>query len=309
MNISADTVSKLEHRGLRYYAAAVEFESISLAADHLAISQPALSKAIARLESDLGTALLERGRGGVRPTEAGRLVLDYAERVQRDLSGLLGELGQLQSGAGGALRIGATADWVESILPRALVTLQRERAELDTTVTVLASNRLQEALREGAIELYFGPTAEEEFTPGLHFETFATDWTGVYGGPGHPVIESPPHDLAALLDYPWILTRPDTFMRRTAIRLFAARGLPPPRPTLESNSVPLLVELAASGRFLTFLSDISARPYGDTRLVALPMAGARLPRAKGVVTRESEPLSPVHQALVDAVRTQLADES
>jgi DNA-binding transcriptional LysR family regulator len=301
----SDPLSKLEHRGLRYFAVAVEFESVSLAADHLGISQPALSKAISRLENDLGTTLLQRVRGGVRPTEAGRLVLDYASRSQREVADLMGELTKLRTGSGGSLRVGATADWIEGILPNALVALRAREDDFDAQVSVLASNRLQEALREGTIDLYFGPTMAEEHTPEFDFQTLATDWSRVYAGPGNRVFDEPLESLADLLERPWILTRPDTFMRRSLIRLFAAHGLPAPRPVLSSNSVTLLTELTSQGDFLTFLSDIAAHPFGNTTLQRVPLDAARAQRQKGVVTRKGEQLSPMHEALVDAVKVLL----
>src|SRR5262249_61534223 len=56
---------------LRLFATVAERGSFSQAADALHVSQPAVSKGVREFEAQVGTALLERGAGGVRPTEAG----------------------------------------------------------------------------------------------------------------------------------------------------------------------------------------------------------------------------------------------
>lgn len=58
-------------RQLRYFAAAVEHRSVTRAAEHLHIAQPALGQHIRALETELGVALLERHSRGVAPTGAG----------------------------------------------------------------------------------------------------------------------------------------------------------------------------------------------------------------------------------------------
>lgn len=85
---------------LRHLAAFLEVlqrHNISQAAEHIHLSQPAITQAIAKLERDLGVELFERGPGGMHPTELGTL---YGARVKCALD-------YLRMGASEALRIGA----------------------------------------------------------------------------------------------------------------------------------------------------------------------------------------------------------
>ena len=85
---------------LRHLAAFLEVagrRNISQASEHIHLSQPAITQAIAKLERDLGVELFERGSAGMEPTEPGKL---YAARVKC-------ALGYLQTGARETLRIGA----------------------------------------------------------------------------------------------------------------------------------------------------------------------------------------------------------
>jgi DNA-binding transcriptional LysR family regulator len=71
----------LELRHLRYFAAVADAGTFTRAAERLFIAQPTLSQQIGRLEQVVGTPLLRRGRGGVRLTAAGTVLLDAARDV------------------------------------------------------------------------------------------------------------------------------------------------------------------------------------------------------------------------------------
>jgi DNA-binding transcriptional LysR family regulator len=66
---------RLKLRQLNVLLAVAQWGSMAKAADHLAISQPVVSKAIAELEHVVGVRLLDRGPYGVEPTLYGRALL------------------------------------------------------------------------------------------------------------------------------------------------------------------------------------------------------------------------------------------
>ena len=66
---------------LRQLSAVAELGTVSAAAEHLRISQPALSRSVARLESELGCTLLERTGRRVALNHAGRTALEYARAI------------------------------------------------------------------------------------------------------------------------------------------------------------------------------------------------------------------------------------
>ncbi len=75
----------MDIRSLRYFVAAARLNSISKAAGHLHVAQPALSRQIRKLEQELGTQLLSRGSAGVRLTEAGTRLMEKGESILRQL--------------------------------------------------------------------------------------------------------------------------------------------------------------------------------------------------------------------------------
>jgi len=67
---------------LRIFVAVAEAQGVSRAAARLRLPKSSVSRQVARLEAEAGAVLFERGRGGVRLTEAGRVLLDQAPRVE-----------------------------------------------------------------------------------------------------------------------------------------------------------------------------------------------------------------------------------
>ena len=82
----------MDLRGIRYFVQIAELGSITRAAQHLRVAQPALSRHIHALEEELGVPLLVRLPRGVRLTTAGRQFLDHCQRILRELGRAQDEL-------------------------------------------------------------------------------------------------------------------------------------------------------------------------------------------------------------------------
>ncbi|MBL0729436.1 LysR family transcriptional regulator [Piscinibacter sp. HJYY11] len=77
----------MQLRQLKYFVVAIELGTLQAASKKLFIAQSAISKQIATLEDDLGVQLLERGRGGVRPTPIGEHFYQHAKFVLSSVEG------------------------------------------------------------------------------------------------------------------------------------------------------------------------------------------------------------------------------
>src|SRR5436189_6334704 len=96
----------LNHLALLHAVAAEG--SVSKAADRLMVSQPAISKQLRALEREVGTPLFDRLPRGVRPTQAGALLADYARRIFALAGEAEDRLAELRGLERGELRIGAS---------------------------------------------------------------------------------------------------------------------------------------------------------------------------------------------------------
>ena len=91
--------------------------SMAKAAAHLAVSQPAISKAIADLERAVGVRLLDRGPGGIEPTAFGRVLVGRALAVFDELRQGINELEFLADPTAGEVRIGCPESIAAGLLP------------------------------------------------------------------------------------------------------------------------------------------------------------------------------------------------
>jgi DNA-binding transcriptional LysR family regulator len=125
----------------------VEAGSFSTAARHLNIGQPAVSKAIARLEEGLRTRLLLRSARGLRPTEAGHNFYERARRAIEEADGAY--LAARDAGAGfvGQLRVSACAGFASlHIIPRLPTFLA---AHPDLSIDLILDDRALDIIEEG----------------------------------------------------------------------------------------------------------------------------------------------------------------
>ncbi|MEM9564285.1 MAG: LysR family transcriptional regulator [Actinomycetota bacterium] len=114
-------------RDLRYFVAVAEELHFTRAAERLFVSQPALSRQIAKLENDLRVTLLERDRRSVSLTAAGEALLDDARRLLADWDTARRRLGDAAAASEAVLRIGMQTSIGRGILTRLIDGLAERR--------------------------------------------------------------------------------------------------------------------------------------------------------------------------------------
>jgi DNA-binding transcriptional LysR family regulator len=119
---------------LEAFVAVARAGTISAAADELFVGQPAVTARIQGLERALGAALFIRGRGGSRLTEAGNALLPHANRALVAVSSGRRAVGDVVSGSGGRLLIGAAPAVSTYVLPAVLHRFQQEHPRVQLTV-------------------------------------------------------------------------------------------------------------------------------------------------------------------------------
>ncbi len=147
----------MELRQLTYFEAVARHASFTRAAAELRIAQPAVSAQIRRLESELGTALLQRTTRRVVLTEAGELVLHRTRRVLGELAEVRGDLADLADVLRGRVRVGATLVLGPIDLPAEFASF---RARFPGVTLALRSGLVADLLRAldaGELDLVIGP--------------------------------------------------------------------------------------------------------------------------------------------------------
>jgi DNA-binding transcriptional LysR family regulator len=297
--------SRLKLRDLHILLVVATRGSMAKAAAELAISQPAVSRAISEMEHELGLRLLDRGRNGVEPTAYGRALMKRGLTIFDELTQGLQELETLADPTVGQLRIGSSENVAAGLLPAVIDRFSQQHPGIRVNVSqaVLSTSQYRE-LRERSIDLLLGwiptPFAEED----LLAERVFDDPSGVVVSRQSKWSGSSRVTLSDLADEAWILPPPDTFPGSSAARLFREAGLNMPRTPLTTLSIHLCCRLAATGRFVTLLPSSIVRFGGrDLSLKMLPVKLPRRPPVQVAVVRlKNRTLSPAAEKFIDCIR-------
>jgi DNA-binding transcriptional LysR family regulator len=299
---------RLKLRDLHTLLAVAERKSMAKAAADLALTQPAVTKAVAEMEHTLGVRLLDRTSRGVEPTLYGRALLKWCGVVFDDLHQAVKELDFLADPTAGELRIGAIAPMLQGLLPTILDDLLRRHPRI--AFHVMPGNSAAEQyreLRERNIDLIIGRLVKAATDEDLETETLFDEPMHVVAGTRSRWGRRRSIRLAELVNEPWVLPRADTGPDSVAwpwiAETFRAEGLDVPQTCVASNSVPLQVALLSSGRCLAMLPRslvwFSGKKLG---IAILPVKLAVRPPPVGIVTLKNRTVSPVTRLFIQCAR-------
>jgi LysR family transcriptional regulator, hydrogen peroxide-inducible genes activator len=138
---------------LRYFDAVVRTGHFGRAAEQCSVTQPALSMQIQDMEKDLGVPLLERGRNGVIPTEAGREVAARAARVLSEVRDIVDFARRQSETLAGPLHFGVIPSVAPYLLPALLPLIRGKFPDLDLSLRETQTQHLVDELIEGGLDL------------------------------------------------------------------------------------------------------------------------------------------------------------
>ena len=147
MRLGYELIS-VEFHQLRYFVAVAETLSVTKAAEKLFVSQPALSRQIAKLEDELGVALFDRVRKRMRLTPAGRFFLPKARAILCDAETAVEQLRERYGAARTAVRLGFIAPFLDD-----LVTPAAKRYRHRVALHELTPRAQLDRLRDGELDV------------------------------------------------------------------------------------------------------------------------------------------------------------
>lgn len=274
------------------------------AASQLAMSQPAVSEAIADLENALGVRLLDRSPRGVTPTVFATALLRRGQVVFDELRQGVRDIEFLASPAAGEVRIGCPESLTAGFLPAVIDRLSRRYPQIVIYSTHVESGNTEfRQLRERQIDLMLARVSEPFLDNELDAEILFHERYFVVAGTNSPWASRRRIELAELAAEPWIQMPAETSINTALAEAFQLHGLDLPRKSVVSLSMNLRNHLLATGRFLTVLSASMLRFNAKAwSLKALPI-DLRVPnRGVAIVTLKGRTLSPVVKLFVDHAR-------
>lgn len=201
----------LDAKRLRVLREVARAGSFSGAADALSYTQSAISQQIAALEREAGTVLIERGGRGIRLTDAGRALVEHAERILAGLAAAEAELEAIADLRGGRLRLASFPTAGATLLPLAVAEFSSRHPEVELSLVEAEPEQSVPRVRAGELDLaltvdYVGmPRAPyQPSLQGIDSDELIEDPMYVALPAGHPLAGQDQVRLEQLDDEAWI---------------------------------------------------------------------------------------------------------
>jgi DNA-binding transcriptional LysR family regulator len=257
----------MELSHLRYFLHVAQSGSFNRGARRAHVSAPAMTKAIQKLEDELGARLFERTTRRVTLTEAGLAVLARARAAIHQVEDIARDLEELEDTVAGELRIGAMEVFSIRVLPRSISALVAEHPKVRPIAYEMHPESIERALAEGLLDV--GLTIGAPGSKEVNAERLGRSPGRIVCGRGHPLYRSRRISRAALLEHAFVVPR---FFQRE--HLPSLDQFPedryPRRVGATIELLQMMVELTIAGTYLGYFPELSVAHHLATRdLVSL----------------------------------------
>ncbi|WPP02929.1 LysR substrate-binding domain-containing protein [Methylocella tundrae] len=292
----------MDSRHLPLFLAVMHYRSIGRAAASLDMTQPAASRILKKLESEVGAILFERHSAGVVPTIYAECLLPFAEEVISNSRTALEEVAALKGNGVSIARVGAVASIASSFLPRAVDRLLKRWPNLRIQLLEAVDDQLSDALARGDIDIAIAGRMQHNEVP-FSRPSMLSDTLAVIATRHHPLSGQSEVSLPDLLRFRWVLPPRTTLPMQEFQRRFLVAGLSPPAATVETRSVSAIRALVASTDMLSWQPRaILSLDGASGRIVELSTPELMWKRQFYVFKRQRGLLAPAALKLIEEMR-------
>ncbi|PJN91525.1 cidABC operon transcriptional activator CidR [Bacillus sp. mrc49] len=215
----------MDIKHLQYFIEVTNFNNFTRAADHLFITQPAISKMIKNLENELGVELFDRSRKQLILTDAGKVVLEQAKLIDKAFRNLETEVDNLLGLKKGHIRIGLPPIIDASFFPQILSRFHEQYPNITFQLVEDGSKKIEESVQKDQIDI--GVIVLPTNTSLFHHFSFLEEDINLIVYPSHPFANREEIDLAELENESFILFNKDYVLRDLIISSCSEAGFSP----------------------------------------------------------------------------------
>lgn len=272
----------MQVRDLQWLAALDEYRHVTGAAARLGTTQPTLSRALARVESEVGVAIFERRHDGVVPTVLGELVLEAARSVTSRWTQLTDDLARTLDPETGVVRLAFLDSMATSLVPQVLRGFHQAAPHVRVLLSQEASSAIAEDLDTGVVDLAISSNAPERCA----WHPLQEERLVLVVPPGHRLADRRRVRLQDLAHDELVTTPPGYSHRILVDSLLVSAGVAPPI-SFESQDLATIEGLVAAGLGVGIVPEQFA---GLSGTVGVPIASAAARRTIGLTWRSDREL-------------------
>ncbi|MDH2327183.1 LysR family transcriptional regulator [Cereibacter sp. SYSU M97828] len=290
---------------LRLIAAIAEHGQLQVAADMLAISQPAASRMLAEVERVVGGALFLRHPKGMTMTLLGRVLARRAAAMTVGMQDMARELQLLRQGKGGVVRVGSVTGPGVGYLVPAIRQLKGASPDVEVMVDIAPSTQLLRGLVAGDYDFVIGRLLPDSDRADFSVEPAGHEVVRFLVRRDHPLVSVPALPLAELRNYDWIIQDRGTPIREV---VDARIGGAEPRGLITTTSLLLMVALLLQSNAIAPMAQevtdlMTAAPIGG--FAALDLAEEIVVPPYFIIETRGRQLSPAAQRLKALLQSEL----
>ena len=285
---------------MRALVASSEHRSLRETADSLALSHPAITKAIRDLEDELGVPLIVKSSRGIELTRYGSVLCERSRQILEDMRRANEEIEQLKGGGAGRVSIGVTAPVAFCVMPAALSVLRESMPEIEIEVLELPLDSYSHRLLDGSLD-FFVTHSPREIDPDCECIEIGKGRLVATVRKGHPA--SRIRSLSELVEFEWIF--PVEIVGRSHFSaVFTDLGIPAPKKIIASQSSLLALGLVTQNDVIGFFSlPYATHPLIRDRVDVLDLDDPLPDVRTGIVRRSGVRLTPAAQHCLEAVQS------
>ncbi|RZL09386.1 MAG: LysR family transcriptional regulator [Rubrivivax sp.] len=286
---------------VEYFLAIASHGSLVRAAQSLGLTQPALTKAVRRLEQALGVALFTRSARGSELTEAGQAFYTRVKALSNAMDDAVLEARDLGGGHAGLLRLGITPGVSHFVLTALFPALSTERPAAVINLTTAFGDVVVGALQRQELAMAVCPLPEET-PPDLISEALYDDPFSAIVSARHPLASRTELTLKDLAAWPWVASGKHEFARRSIEQALARQGLPLMNVRVETNSLVAVHTVVARTQMVSLFNARHSAPWAlPPDVVVIPVSLPGVARRVGVLRRPGY-ISPIAERALQILR-------
>jgi DNA-binding transcriptional LysR family regulator len=283
----------MDRQQLEYFRTAARLQNVSRAAERLAMTQPALSRSLDRLERELGVVLFERAGRGVRLSGYGAAFLPYVERALLALEDGRRELTELAGKAARTIALGFLHTLGAEYVPELIRAFKAEHPDVRFDFNQNATQVIDRQLAAGVLDLCLtsGPIG----IPGIIWRRLRDEDVVLIVARGHRLATREGVRLREVAREPFVAFKPGLAMRELSDELCRRAGFTP-QITFEGEETNTVGGFVAAGLGVALTPSVAPPAPGTVRLrITEPVAR----RSIGIAWREDRHLTSAARAFRD----------
>ena len=276
-------------RQLRVFQSVAQTRNFSRTGETIGLTQPAVSRAIAELERELGLRLLDRTTREVELTEAGRSLAARLDRALDELDATLSDVAGLADADGGKVRVASSPTLSAYLMPGCIAACAREAPRVRFVLLDRIQQHVLESVRSGEVD--FGVVVEPQAVDDLHCEVILHDPFVLVTPARHRLARTASVRWEALDGAALVLLDAASGSRRYVDDALARHGAVC-KVEQELAHPTTVFQMVEAGIGLTVMPRLAVPPGGLHGLAMRPLL-PRLERTVMLVRRHDRALSPV----------------